>query len=737
MVLGKNASIFGRSFMKKFIVPVMVACAALLVLGAAATALADEIPHWAQTYVEKMVAEKVMPTMDKAAWDSDIDAATIKNTLDAVCGKDTGLDVSKPLTRAVIVKAAVDNCQWSSELEANEGAPWCMSNDELNIPQEYVAYFNLAYKPKYNLLTYKKGRFTGWDKTMTYAELAYLAYHIKHPPNAKAGQTLTIVTTAEPDTINPFTSSAASSSLIRQFASWGGDTSFGDDAALFPVLLTRVPSIDNGDVVIFTDPATGRTKEKLTYHIRPGMYNHPMYEGEPDKLHEVTADDYIFTMKLQVVPRIQAISKSGVWKIDEIKKIDKYTVEATYNEVYTYATWGWGDTYQAVFEQDLYTAPQDFNTREDFIAYQNGPYKLVKWDKGDHIEFAPNPYSIYSKPLMDKIIIRFMSDTNTIKLNLQSRSVDCAGISPMDYKDLKNTLPDYKFIFTEASSWSHIDLNLFKPDPKSPDTPALDWVFGDKRVRQAMLYAIDREDLNKTINQNIYKIADSWMSPKSRFYNPAAIKKYPFDPKKAEQLLEEADWKLMNIGGESIRCKNGDPKKAFNFKFRTNSENPQAIQMAELVKNMLSRVGLKINPMPVPGKELLGQSLVRHEWEIITFAWISNPIRPNADLFMKKSIPTKDNMWSGQNLVGWDAGPEHEKICEEISQELPDKELQALFDKELAIWTEELPTLPMFNSYQISVAPIELENYKPTGSNMPTSWNAAWWYKDIFESTQK
>ena len=89
-------------------------------------------------------------------------------------------------------------------------------------------------------------------------------------------------------------------------------------------------------------------------------------------------------------------------------------------------------------------------------------------------------------------------------------------------------------------------------------------------------------------------------------------------------------------------------------------------------------------------------------------------------------------MWSGQNLVGWRAGAAHEKLCEEMSQELPDKELQALFDKELAIWTEELPILPMFNSYQISVAPVELENYKPTGSNMPTSWNAGWWYKDIY-----
>jgi ABC-type transport system substrate-binding protein len=88
-------------------------------------------------------------------------------------------------------------------------------------------------------------------------------------------------------------------------------------------------------------------------------------------------------------------------------------------------------------------------------------------------------------------------------------------------------------------------------------------------------------------------------------------------------------------------------------------------------------------------------------------------------------------MWSGQNLVGWEFTDEHEKICQEMSMELPDAKLQELFDKELKIWTEELPILPMFNTVQINVCPIDLMNYKPTGSNRATSWNSAWWYKEV------
>lgn len=723
----------GRSFMKKISLMLTILAIVAIFAVVCQSVSALDRPHWAQKYIDKMVSDKMMPEADKGQWDKDAEPKTVVLTLDTVLGKGSMLDASKTLTRADIIKAAVTNSQWAEDVKLFDDVAWCMSNDELTIPKEYVPYFNLAYRPKYNLLTHKKGRLTAWDKPMTYAELAYLAYHLKYPPNTSSDQQLTIVTTAEPETLNPYTTSSMSTSYIYTFASWGGDVSWGNDATLFPFQLTRVPSIDNGDIKVIQDPVTGRSKEVVVYHIRKGLYNRPMNDSEKEKLHEVTADDYLFNMRIKSCPRIQAVSKSDNWKVESIKKIDRYTFQITWNEVYTYASWGWGDAYKSMLEQDLFTDPQDFNIREDFINMANGPYQMVKWDRGDHIEFGPNPYAIYAQPLIPKITVRFMSDQNTVKLNLESRNVDCAGITPNDYKDLKEKLPDYKIVITDATQWSHIDLNLFDKDPKDPNKPALSWAFGDKRVRQAMLYAIDREEINKVINQGLYAIADSWMSPKSKFFNPDKIKKYEFNPKKAVQLLEEAGWKLTKVGSEMIRCKNGDPKLAFNFKFRTASDTNEAIQMAEQLKNMLGRIGLKINPMPVPGKELLGQSLVRHEWEIVTFSWVSNPIRPSADLFMTKSIPTADNNWAGQNLVGWKGGTEHEKICEEMDKEVPDAKLQDLIDRELEIWCDELPHLPMFNPVAITVCPLNLENYKPTGSNQPTSWNAAYWYREVFK----
>lgn len=721
-----------RSAMKKILVTLLIVGAFVLVVSGAGRIMAAESTHWATKYVEKMVKDTIMPQADLVQWDKEMAPAAAVEALGKALGKSLPApDAAKAFTRADFAKLAVENSNWAADIEQHKFPAWCMSNDELTIPADFVPYFNMAYRPKYNFLTYRKGRLTAWDKTPTYAEVAFACYRFKYPPNTEKGQQVVVVTAQEPDTMNP-TSNALSRTMLVTFMSYGGDVTYGDDATLYPVTLTRVPSVDNGDVKVFKDPVSGRMKETVTYHIRPGLYQHPMYEGEPDKTHEITADDYVYAFREGLCPRVQNTSKSGTWKIDGMRKIDKYTVEVDWNEVYAYATWGAGYSYKAKYEQDLYTDPADFNVRQDFIDYLTGPYEMVKWDRGDHIEFAPNPYASYAQPLVDKIIVKFMMDTNTIRLNLQSNAVDVVSnaFTPIEASGLAQQLPQYRFVFTEGTSWEHLDLNQHEIDPSSPNTPGLKWVFGDKRVRQAMLYALDREELCKIVSNGIFTPSHSWMPARSKYYNEEMIKKYPYDPKMAEKLLDEAGWKLTKVGNEMIRCKDGDPKKPFMFEIKTTSEQEFRVKNIEQLQKMWGRIGLKIITKPVPAKELFGQSLTRHEWSIVEFAWVSNPIRPNANLFMSNQIPTKDNFWQGQNVGGWPSSKEHDQLCTDMTMELPEAKLQDVYNRQSKIWTEELPALPLFNRYDVDVCPFDLENFKPTGSQVTSNWNAAWWYRE-------
>lgn len=100
---------------------------------------------------------------------------------------------------------------------------------------------------------------TGWQEIPTFAEVAFALLSFHYPPNTKPGQQVVVVTAQEPETMNA-TSNALSRTMLVTFLSFGGDVSYGDDATLYPIYLTRVPSVENGDIKIINDPATGRQK---------------------------------------------------------------------------------------------------------------------------------------------------------------------------------------------------------------------------------------------------------------------------------------------------------------------------------------------------------------------------------------------------------------------------------------------------------------------------------------------
>ncbi len=688
---------------------------------------ASTVQHPLVKYITSMQKDGVLPKVDAAAYDLDVSPADYFAGLGKVLDKEIPLPKLSKFTRTIMLKWAVDNSVHSKELSNFTFKPFCLANDEETISERDAPYFNMAYRPKYQLLTYRKGRNISPESSPSYAEAAYMLYMLKHPPNADPGQSITMVTANEPDTMNIFTSNSMSAVLINTFL-YQSDISFGSEATLYPIMLTRVPSIDNGDIKLFKDPVTGVDKMKVIYRIRHGMFYPPLPgEAENSKLHEITADDYLFSFRVSTCPLIQSIVRSGNLKVDYLRKIDKYTVEVGFNELYTYANFGLGDMYKAYFELDFYTKTSDFNVRQDFADYGIGPYKVKLWERGDHIEYMPNPYALFAQPLVPKIVIRFMQDPNTIKLNMQSGNVDIVSqtFSPLETGELEKKLADVKFYYTPATTWDHVQLNQFKDGTGKFD------LFGDKRVRQALLYSLDREMISKIGSNSKYKISDCWLIPTSPYYDEKYIKKYEYNPSKAEKLLDEAGWKLTNVNGEIIRCKDGDPKKPFKFKLSGAIEFEFRRKAIEQMVSMWGRVGIKIEPGLMPSKVLLGgDTLRRHLFDAVGMALVSNPVRPSATMWRSDQVPSEANGWSGQCYGGWVGNKENDELCTKIESILPDLELREAIGKQMALWTEELPALPMFNRVDVDTAKSDIQNIKPTGANRTVNWNAEFWYRE-------
>lgn len=684
--------------------------------------------HWADEYAQELVKQKII--QEQTDLDSIVMPGDFLAALSKVLGKEIiELPSAEMITRSDMLKIAIDNSTYKDEMMTYEFQIFCNSNDEQTIDKEYWTYFNMGFRPQFDLMTYRPGRKIEAKLEPTWGEAAYLLYKLRFPPNRDPGQEITVNVSSEPDTINPFTTNALSFTQLATFMSSKGDVGIDNQANLYPEQALEVPTVDNGDIILFKDPTTGKDKMKVVWKIRPKMYWPPLDgEEEGSKIHEITADDYLFSLKVSLSPRVQSTTRTGLYKIDYARKIDKYTVEVGYNQLYTYANWGFGNIYKDMFERDFYTNPGDFNVREDFYTRDIGPYKMVVWDRGDHMEFTPNPYALYASPLISKVYIKFISDPNTVRINLQSGDLDvvAGSFDPIDVDYLEKKVPNIKFYLTEGTSWAHIDLDQYNDKDGQAD------YFADKRVRQAMLYALDREQESKIISNGVWKPAHSWLSRSSRFYNEKILKIYQYNPKKAEKLLDEAGWKLTKIGNEYIRCKDGDVNKPFKVKITGASESVPVVKNLELMTNYWKQIGLQVDPQPMSAKQMLGGDFLRkHQFEMIQFSWVSNAVRPNSNLWRWDQIPTESNNWEGQCVGGWRGSDEHEQICKEIEKILPDSKLHELFDAQAKIWCEELPALPLYNRYDIDAVKRDIKNIKPTGSTVTINWNCAFWYKEL------
>jgi peptide/nickel transport system substrate-binding protein len=110
----------------------------------------------------------------------------------------------------------------------------------------------------------------------------------------------------------------------------------------------------------------------------------------------------------------------------------------------------------------------------------------------------------------------------------------------------------------------------------------------DLKVRQALEYAVNQEDITKVLFKGALPAAHSPFAKGTLGYDDAIAKMYSFDQAKSKALLEEAGWKP---GGDGIREKDG---KKLNISINIVSSSIQAlpIKMAELVQGQLREVGI-------------------------------------------------------------------------------------------------------------------------------------------------
>ncbi|MGE0259771.1 MAG: peptide ABC transporter substrate-binding protein, partial [Alphaproteobacteria bacterium] len=356
---------------------------------------------------------------------------------------------------------------------------------------------------------------------------------------AAAGQhtALTIGITQFPAILNPNIDQMAAKSYVlgmtmRPF------TVYDADWKLVCLMCTEVPSIENGRAVP-VDLADGRKGVDLTYTIRPDA---TWGDGVP-----VTTADVLFTYEVGRNPR-SAVSNAELYRrITGIDVKDDKTFTMHVDKLtFDYAAINNFVVLPAHIERPAFADPAQYRVQTRYatdptnLGLYNGPYRISEVATGSHVVLEPNPHWGGPPVPFGRVTVRTIENTAALEANLLSGTIDMiAGELGLSLDEAlafeKRHGGGFRIVFKPGLVFEHVDVNL--------DLPAL----SDRRVRQALLWGLDREAISRSLFGGRQPVADSFVNPLDRGFS-ADTPRYRHDPKRAAALLDEAGWKTQSGG---------------------------------------------------------------------------------------------------------------------------------------------------------------------------------------------
>ncbi|MDK2931059.1 MAG: peptide/nickel transport system substrate-binding protein [Bacillota bacterium] len=624
-----------------------------------------------------------------------------------------------PIKRADLAVWAINALGLSKEA-AKIKEPVLLANDEDKVPAYAIGAMTLAYRSNHQLLGYRYGRLSAPLAGATRREAAKALYMMMYPP--KRGGTIVTAFTAEPAGFNTLVTSSGATWTIDNIIG-DGNTITDENGFYFPRMIKRLPSLENGLIKVKPDG-----KMEVTFELRKGMKWH---DGV-----EVTAEDPLFQLKVMQDADVPIASNYFEKMVTRAELLDKYTFKIYLDKVQSNARlgssvysyyYGWFQLPKHVFEP-LYKQAKTTGDWNKFVQEVNnnpimaGPYKFKEYKQGEYILLEAFDDYYMGRPNIDKIMIKIIPDSSVINAAVLRGDIDF-GRYTLQLRDALKLAKEHgdKFnvTFTPTVAYDSIALNFWDPRDLSKPHPA----FSDVRVRQAILYAINRTAINTVVYSGQAQVAHAWITPLHAMRDALAdprVHKYPYDPAKARSLLAEAGWKP---GPDGILQKDG-----VKFKFTLlGVAGSKEVEMSEqLVQKMLKDVGIAVDIDNKPARVVIGELAPHRQFDMCWMGWGYGVSDEAADYWSSSGIPSEANSWSGTNQCGW-SNPENDRLVAEAAATLDPAKKKDLFARHLALWTKELPHIPLLSPPANHFAKKSIKNFS-SGYDNGLGWAIYNWY---------
>jgi peptide/nickel transport system substrate-binding protein len=485
---------------------------------------------------------------------------------------------------------------------------------------------------------------------------------------------------SEPDSLNPLIGVTG----VSHYAMWGLNNSQiyellmaynPTDWALTEPLLAEAPPVISDDHL------------KYTFKIRDGVKWH---DGKP-----FTPEDVLFTFKAAACPLADTgpvrtyltaiadiqingrdmtfvMSKPNVYNVGNIANILAIIPKHVFDADGLLD----GFTYTDIIGPKGKTDPKIKKFAEQFNSHPanrapvgTGPYKFEKWESGKEIVLSRNDDYWGKKGYLDKIVYRIINDPTAALTALKSGELDLQGrLSPIQYN--------------EQTSGQAFDSQFAKTKYPIPAEAWIFWnndrpFFKDKRVRQAMTMLIDRQKIIDTIRLGFGKVGVSAFDPKSKEFD-TSITPWPYDPKKAAELLDEAGW--TDHDGDGIRDKGG---VKFKFEFLGSTGSNVFKQLSPVLAAEFKKAGIEMTDRVVDFA-LMTKALAEHRFDASTLTESYDLVQDQYQVWHSSSSAGGSNFMNFKN-------PESDRLLEQARQEFNDEKRKELYWKWQELIHDEQP----------------------------------------------
>jgi peptide/nickel transport system substrate-binding protein len=489
------------------------------------------------------------------------------------------------------------------------------------------------------------------------------------------------------------------------------DASLGDASTLIPPLASDAPSHEvsgliyngllkhDGNLNLVGDLAESWQVSPdgltITFKLRKGV---KWQDGAP-----FTAQDVLFTYQVMVDPKTPTAYGEDYKQVKKAEVPDDYTFQVTYPQPFAPALQSWTESLSILPKHLL--QGQDI-TKSPLARHPigTGPFKFREWRAGDKIILSYNPDYFAGRPYLNGYIFRVVPDMATMFLELKAGNIDRMGLTPLQYKrqtdyaKFQRLYNKYKYV---SFSYTYLGYNLE------------DQRFADRRVRQALTYAINKKEIVDGVLMGLGEVATGPYKPGTWFSNPN-VRRFDYNPEKAKALLAEAGW---HPNAEGILEKDGKP---FEFTILTNQGNPIREQSAQIIQRRLKDVGILVKIRIVEWAAFIKEFIDKGRFEAVLLGWTTGQDPDIYDIWYSgKTKPGELNFIHYKN-------PEVDKLLEEGRHTFDQEKRKQAYFRLQEILAEDQPYTFLFVPDALPAVSKRFRGIKPAPAGI--SYNFPKWY---------